>query len=833
MSKTVNEASLERMIALQKAYIDDQYNTLEMTVDSITSDVNRLGSDYTKLETRVNHLENNFIGLNGLVGFYNFLLGQNNITPSFNYYYTQYQPIEKFHPLSFQALNEWVPALIDLSAIGNNGGPIPIIFLLDTTNYLKYTDGRYAPTVGVPEDYMSIEGQKVYIGPIKEVGYIETDHTNLTVYDPLNNGGYWDSTKIWVEHERDIYRDFVKNSVDQTVSLVDALNGLEEALGGSIYIEDPSTPGRFKCVHRLRPWETNMNTLTIGMVNKRDLYLVEMTTATGFSNPVEGSANSMSGVRGIMYSPGVYIAPRPQGLSNINKGDTLDYSPYKLPPTALAPCPVTRERIENNPALGSFISKCFFSIYPASTTGTSSDMGLAYSTYLWEANINSGGLPNRQFPWAECLPNIAADSGIFGMASAESRNAKHWIAPGGVFAYNVFLNCLSLAYGTRDITSIAGSGISSNDPVNTLADVYRFGGISLQGLDYLENGQLFKKCYTFNEDSSPIVEWSQPINGSKPWGTMLSNGHPLEACMESQMVASFAKELELEVDILDGPGIQQAIRNNQSIPVIPFYGNLYYLIAPTKNDSPNNVYMTGNVCKLVKLENQELKIAGGRPYYFDLTIVLRMTLLHGMNLMGDIYTYCKGGYELTALSHRNQQTGKTTLYLTPYIQPDQTKWINHEANVLPKDSANISTYIQLPRVTQDMAYVSGGSSETESVLNKLSNSYKIVRGNYSTLVPPILGNMKGLNLRSGESYFAYLEPKTYYEEIRKEDGSSIDIDKVPYQYFTRLSTRVRGSALSDNASPRTVSHQETFTHFPTDVRGSLMQILVDPDSLSN
>lgn len=846
MSKTVNEASLERMITLQKAYIDAQYDTLEMTIDSITSDVNRLGSDYTNLKTRVYHLENNFIGLNGLIGFYNFLSGQTNITPSLYYYYTQGVPasVEAFTPLYSQALDEWVPVLIELSTISVNGyeKPLPILGFLDPTNYLRFHNGVFAPVIGVPDSKLyEIEGKKVYTGPIAAIGHIEKDLTNLRLYNPINNGGIWDSVAIWEKYEKAIYRGLTREGMDHTLLTEDAHHKLEETLGGSLYTEDPDNKGQYICVHRQRPWETRFKTLTIAMVNKRDLYLVEMTTADGFINPVVGSANAMSGVRGIMYNPGVYIAPRPMGSGNSNKGDTLDYSPYKLPPTALAPCPVTQERVDDS-ILGTFINKCFFSIYPASSTSVFSDKGLAYSTYLWEPNINSEGLPNRQFPWASNMPNNSADSALFGIASIESRNFRHWIAPGGVFAYNVFLNCLSLAYGTRDFTSIAGSGISSNDAVKSLKDVYRFGGISLKGKDYLEDGQPFNKCYTFNEDSGPIVEWDQPTNGTKPWVTMLSNGHPLEACMESQMVASYAKELGLdESDILDGPGIQQAIQNDKSIPVILFYGNMYYLIAPDKKNASQHGFMTGNVCKLIKLENQELKVAGGRPYYFDMQIVLRMTLLHGMNLMGDIYVYCKGGYELTAFSFIEQETRKNTLYLTPYIQPDQTKWIDsYDPALLPEVEqnanlyGNIRTYIQLPRIIQDMSYVSGGAHETNGPLNKLSNSYKIVRGNYSTLIPSEYnGNMKGLNLHSGESYFAYLEPRPYIGDIRSEEALDINIDGIPLEFWTRLSTLVRGSAFGNNASPRTVSHQETFSHYPDGVRGSLMQILIDPDSLNH
>lgn len=848
MSKPVNETSLERMITLQKAYIDAQYDTLEMNVDSLVSDVNRLGSDYTNLKTRVYHLENNFIGLNGLIGFYNFLSGQTNITPSFYYYYTQsgFGHLEKFTPLYSQALDEWVPVLIDLNAISINGSekPLPIFCFLDPSNYLRTLGGVFAPVIGVPDSKLyDIDGKKVYTGPIAAIGHIERDLTNLRPYNPINNGGIWDSAVIWEKHEKRIYQNFVRQGVSHEMLLEDANIKLEEYLGGSLYTEDPDNKGQYICVHRRRPWETSYNkTFTIAMVNKRDLYLVEMTTADGFINPVEGSANAMSGVRGIMYNPGVYITPRPMGSLNSNKGDTLDYSPYKLPPTALAPCPVTQERVDD-PVLGTFINKCLFSIYPASSTSVFSDKGLAYSEYLWEANINSAGQPNRQFPLASDMPNNSADSALFGIASIDSRNLRHWIAPGGVFAYNVFLNCLSLAYGTRDFTSIAGSGISSNDAVQSLKDVYRFGGISLKGKDYLVNGQPFNKCYTFNEDSSPIVEWDQPINGTKPWATMLSKGHPLEACMESQMVASFAKELGLgESDILDGPGIQQAIQNNESIPVILFYGNMYYLIAPDKKNASQHGFMTGNVCKLIKLEDQTLKVAGGRPYHFDMQIVLRMTLLHGMNLMGDIHAYCKGGYELTAFSYIEQETGKNTLYLTPYIQPDQTKWItSYDPTLLPEEVqasnlyGNIRTYIQLPRITQDMAYVSGGASETNGPLNQLTNSYKIVRGNYSTLIPSKYnGNMKGLNLHSGESYFAYLEPSPYMGDIRSEEALYINIEDIPLDFWTRLSTRVRGSALSDNASPRTVSHQETFSHYPIGgVRGSLMQILIDPDSFKN
>lgn len=75
--------------------------------------------------------------------------------------------------------------------------------------------------------------------------------------------------------------------------------------------------------------------------------------------------------------------------------------------------------------------------------------------------------------------------------------------------------------------------------------------------------------------------------------------------------------------------------------------------------------MTGTISALN--ENDE-------PAEFDLEVILRMSLYDGMNLSGDVFRYCGGGYEQVGTCLNDPNVTRIGNTIDIYIEPDQKKW---------------------------------------------------------------------------------------------------------------------------------------------------------------
>lgn len=126
--------------------------------------------------------------------------------------------------------------------------------------------------------------------------------------------------------------------------------------------------------------------------------------------------------------------------------------------------------------------------------------------------------------------------------------------------------------------------------------------------------------------------------------------------MESQMAASFAFEA----------GIEEGLE-------FDFYGGKYWYKnvqgAKSMVEGHMNVIvfkeMTGTISALN--ENDE-------PAEFDLEVILRMSLYDGMNLSGDVFRYCGGGYEQVGTCLNDPNVTRIGNTIDIYIEPDQKKW---------------------------------------------------------------------------------------------------------------------------------------------------------------
>lgn len=140
------------------------------------------------------------------------------------------------------------------------------------------------------------------------------------------------------------------------------------------------------------------------------------------------------------------------------------------------------------------------------------------------------------------------------------------------------------------------------------------------------------------------------------FSNLINSEYPKEQCMESQMAASFAFET----------GVEEGLE-------FDFYGGKYWYksVQGTKSMAEGHMNvivfkeMTGTISALD--ENDE-------PAEFDLEVILRMSLFDGMNLSGDIFRYCGGGYEQVGTCLNDPNVTRIGNTIDIYIEPDQKKW---------------------------------------------------------------------------------------------------------------------------------------------------------------
>ena len=137
--------------------------------------------------------------------------------------------------------------------------------------------------------------------------------------------------------------------------------------------------------------------------------------------------------------------------------------------------------------------------------------------------------------------------------------------------------------------------------------------------------------------------------------------------MESQIAASFAAEFGI------------AATTSAASPVyFTVYGGKYYWMKPEGIDSLEEGYMNVRVYREM---NDTLTgyNSGGTQTTCDFTAILRMSLMGGMNLSGDIYAYTQGGAEVIGECTVAPATSKAGNPIVSYLIPDQKKWLNDTA----------------------------------------------------------------------------------------------------------------------------------------------------------
>lgn len=320
--------------------------------------------------------------------------------------------------------------------------------------------------------------------------------------------------------------------------------------------------------------------------------------------------------------------------------DGIDAGRFPLLGTAIAPCPVTT--VGNK-------TRNFFFAYAVGDTNTTNN-GNPQSNDLCSVYLDG-----RTYPRTSDMNQITT------MQRARANNADTTapvpFAEGGYHALNTFTMCMELLYGTKYLhdNNLFGSGISSNDPCNNETTWLNNGGVRCK-----EQGTADWGYYTWGANT--------PFGYNNKMQKYNFSGHinyymAKEECMESQMAASWAAEMGVAEDTeFEAYGATYHYKN------IPGVKGL-------KDGEMNcKVYRTRiGTCKGYK-DADTLAT-------YDLEIQLRMSLIHGMNLSGDIFAYWGGGCEMVGTnkvttngSYNAEQLEKN--FVEFYLEPYQDKWVN-------------------------------------------------------------------------------------------------------------------------------------------------------------
>ena len=492
-------------------------------------------------------------------------------------------------------LKLWVPVLMDTT---DNTGTTTKAKRLRRNNLLRFENGAFAPVVGIT--------QAMYDECMTNDLYTlnEGEYTLVYAAGAYDAAAQWEADKALIQASQELPVLYKK--------VAPAEEGGEET-----YVA---------ITHRLRPWETTETKYTIGVANLMDLYL----------------ADNQMGASG-KYIKGIFFNGSPY--------DGIEISKWKLPPTAIGPCPITTIR-EGNVVK----ARNFFYLYQGITNCRSSKGLLAVNPF-YEVN--------RTYPRTNDVNQV--NNMKYARNNNVDVNAPYPFAEGGHFAHNVFITAMELAAGSRYIhaANLFGSGISSNDGT-TAANFYTSGGIRFREAGDEAAAWNYK---TWGANSAPL---QYNAGGSTTdMSNLLTEYWPKEQCMESQLAASMAVEL----------GINPTMAEDTVTPItFEFYGNTYYYMNVPGFYGLQEGDMNVRVYKLLHANVEAFK--AGAAQIWDMEIVQRMSLFNGVNLCGDIWAYYGGGLEMVGTPKEGATGGSTGNTIRIYAEPDQTQW--HTENTFTK-----------------------------------------------------------------------------------------------------------------------------------------------------
>ena len=415
--------------------------------------------------------------------------------------------------------------------------------------------------------------------------------------------------------------------------------------------------------------------------------------------------------------------------------DGIDTGKYPLLGTALAPCPVTT--VGNK-------TRNFFYAYAVGDTNTTNGAGGAGEN-MCSMYVNDG----------RTYPRISDMNQMTNMQKARANNADTNaplpFAEGGYHGINTFILCMELLYGTKYLhdNNLFGSGISSKDACNSENTWLGNGGVRCK-----EQGTE-EWTYRGFGDRIPFGYNEKLEKNDFSW--FVNNHRPKEQCMESQMAASWAVEFGIAEDT-----------------EYKAYGQTYRYRHVTGVKGLADGVMNCKVYSKKIGTCKGYKDAATLATY-DLELNLRMSLMHGMNVSGDVFAYWGGGCEIVGTnkvqtngSYNAEQLLKN--YIDFYLEPNQSKWVN-ESNV---SKNNLGTF-----------------------------GFETVYGKIGVFGPPVLSE-------------GYCKKRLGYTPYKIADGGNMSSWQCFYSWANpywsstlnqrmRIAVRLRGSALFAICSARSLA----------------------------
>ena len=468
--------------------------------------------------------------------------------------------------------------------------------------------------------------------------------------------------------------------------------------------------GGFTEAHALCPWETTETKYTIGLGAQHRLYVLD--NAVGESGKVW---------------KGLFL--------DKTEWDGIDLTQYALEPTAISPCPVCT--INDN---GTHKARAFFYLYGGDTNCNGGN-GLINSFRMFAPG-------NRTYPRAYDVNQVSN----MNLARANNANVESPVpfAEGGYFALDTFIIAQELLYSRRNPFRAAqfGSGISSNDTCNSETTWRQNGGVRYRKSDATSHS------YAPFSSNTPFYYAAGAMRSD--WSNTLNQYWPKEQCMESQIVASFISEFGIS-----------ATTDVASPHYFEVYGGRYYYMNVPESQGLEDGYMNVRLYRELEANGTPWYDAEGNEVTYDIAVILRMSLMGGANLSGDIFAYWGGGCEVVGTCGENTANGTYGHRLDYYLQPDQSQWF-HETAITKNDLGRFDF-------------------ESENAYKHLGQGPNITNG-YALQRLPFLPkrSMAGGSISQGECYYTY-EYK-YWSTVKDQRA--------------RLGLRFRGIAPYTVCSPR-------------------------------
>lgn len=422
--------------------------------------------------------------------------------------------------------------------------------------------------------------------------------------------------------------------------------------------------------------------------------------------------------------------------------DGIDVSKYPLAPTAFGPGPsCTVEKKTRN----------FLYLYKGESNCQSSKGQNNHCTMFYDQE--------KTYPRVNDMQQI--NNMTYARANNADVNAPYPFAEGGYHTLNTYITCLEVFYGTKYLHNplMFGSGISSNDSCSNEENWLQNGGVK-----YKKHAETDWKYAKWGDQKDIYYDNS----GKRTTFTVLINSeYPKEACMESQMAVSFA--------------VETGVPENTEFE---FYGYKYRYVSVPGTDGTASM----NV-RLYKFMSQTFTAydAEGNEAEWDVEVILRMSLFGGVNLSGDIFMYCGGGYEQVGTC-QFATSGSKGNPIDLYLEPDQRKW--HTEKTSSRDDLGTFDFERL--------YIKTGSC------TNVGDGYSALRSSYSGWK-----QKAGGSISTGECYYTW-DNNHWSTKLNQR---------------MRIAARFRGYANISSCSPRFLYANIAVTHGIRHSGGSAQALL--------